>query len=51
MINLKQAIKLMKELKERDYNDEYNVFFSNGKPVIESKAIIIKEVYNGISRN
>lgn len=47
MKTLKQILTEMKEFKDKDYNDEWDVYFSNGLPVCESKQIFIIGGYNG----
>lgn len=37
-----QVIQMMKEVSNRDYNNEYEVFFSKGRPIVETKLMEVK---------
>lgn len=38
-ITLRQILELMKQIKDNDYNDEYEVFFDSGRPIVQSKIM------------
>ena len=45
-LTLNQTIKLLTEIKNRDYNNEIEIVLDNGKFYIQNNFIILKEIQN-----